>query len=113
LNFEPVTIGAHCCVSQRAFLCTGNHDYREPDMRYRNQPIQIEDGAWVGAQVFVGPGVAIGLDAVILAGSIVKANIPPGMVCSGNPCRPNKPRWSKALGSDQTSGSAQPYEDAR
>jgi acetyltransferase-like isoleucine patch superfamily enzyme len=36
LNFEPVTIGAHACLSQRAFLCGGNHDYRDPTFRYRN-----------------------------------------------------------------------------
>ena len=53
LNFEPVTIGAHCCISQRAFLCGGNHDYGEPNFRYRNQPIAIEPGAWIGASVFV------------------------------------------------------------
>jgi putative colanic acid biosynthesis acetyltransferase WcaF len=104
LNLEPVTIGPHCCISQRAFLCTGNHDYREPDMRYRNQPITVEDGAWIGAQSFVGPGVTIHSQAVILAGSIVTRELPEAMICSGNPCRPNKPRWasapsSQALGS--------------
>jgi putative colanic acid biosynthesis acetyltransferase WcaF len=95
LNFEPLTIGAHCCVSQRAFLCTGNHDYRRPDMRYRNQPISIEDGAWIGAQVFVGPGVTVGKDAVVTAGSVVVQNISGGMVGSGNPCRAVKPRWDE------------------
>jgi putative colanic acid biosynthesis acetyltransferase WcaF len=93
LNFEPVTIGAHCCLSQRAFLCTGNHDYRQPEMPYRNQPITLEDGAWVGAQVFVAPGVTLGTDAVIAAGSIVTKNQPPGMVCAGNPCVAIKRRW--------------------
>lgn len=93
LNFEPVTIGAHCCVSQRAFLCAGNHDYRQPAMPYRNHPIIVEDGAWVGAQVFVGPGVTIGCEAVITAGSVVTRNLPPQMVCSGNPCQALKPRW--------------------
>ena len=53
LNFEPVTMGSHCTISQRAFLCTGNHDYRSSDMKYRNASISIGDGAWVGAQVFV------------------------------------------------------------
>ena len=93
LNLEPVTIGAHCCISQRAFICTGNHDYRRPDMAYRSQPIVIEDGAWVGAQVFVSPGVTIGTDAVIAAGSVVTRSLPAEMVCSGNPCVPVKPRW--------------------
>ena len=94
LNFEPVIIGAHCCISQRAFLCTGNHDYREPAMPYRNLPITIEDGAWVGAQAFVSPGVTIGSEAVIAAGSIVTRSQPPGAVCSGNPCTVIRNRWA-------------------
>jgi putative colanic acid biosynthesis acetyltransferase WcaF len=101
LNFEPVTIGAHCCISQRAFVCTGNHDFRQPDMPYRNRPIHIQDGAWVGAQAFVGPGVTVGLDAVILAGSIATGDLPPKMICSGNPCRPTKLRWIEDSPSQQ------------
>jgi putative colanic acid biosynthesis acetyltransferase WcaF len=93
LNFEPIKIGSHCCISQRAFLCAGNHDYREPDMRFRNQPITIDDGAWVGAQVFVGPGITIGSETVLTAGSVVTRSQPPQMICSGNPCAPVRPRW--------------------
>jgi len=93
LNFEPVTIGAHCCLSQRAFLCAGSHDYRHPQMPYRNQPIAIQDGAWVGAQVFVAPGVTVGTDAVVTAGSVVTKNLPDGMICSGNPCVVVRFRW--------------------
>jgi putative colanic acid biosynthesis acetyltransferase WcaF len=93
LNFEPVTIGSNCCISQRAFLCTGNHDYRDIAMSYRNAPIRIEDGAWVGAQCFVGPGVIMAREAVATAGSIVLKNLPEAMICSGNPCVHLKPRW--------------------
>jgi len=60
LELRPVNIGAHCCISQRAFLCAGNHDFRQLDMPYRNRAIVIEDGAWVGAQAFVSPNVTIG-----------------------------------------------------
>jgi putative colanic acid biosynthesis acetyltransferase WcaF len=95
LNFEPVTIGSHACVSQRAFLCTGNHDFRDPAMPYRNRPITVGDGAWVGAQVFVGPGVTVGMEAVVTAGSVVTHSLPPGKICSGNPCVPIKPRWKE------------------
>lgn len=93
LNFEPVTIGAHCCISQRVFLCAGNHDYRQPNMPYRNQPVVVEDGAWVGAQTFVAPGVTIGCEAVIAAGSVVAHDQPARMVCAGNPSVPVKSRW--------------------
>jgi putative colanic acid biosynthesis acetyltransferase WcaF len=93
LNFEPVAIGAHTCISQRAFLCTGNHDFRDPAMSYRNKSITIGDGVWVGAQCFVGPGVIIETDAVATAGSIVLSNLPAGMICSGNPCAARTSRW--------------------
>jgi putative colanic acid biosynthesis acetyltransferase WcaF len=93
LNFEPVNIGAHVCISQRAFLCAGNHDYRNPHFPYRNAPIAIEDGAWIGAQVFVGPGVTVGREAVAAAGSVVTRNLEPESVCSGNPCSRIRSRW--------------------
>jgi len=93
LNFEPVVIGAHCCLSQRAFLCTGNHDYRKPSMPYRNAPIAINDGAWIGAQTFVSPGVTVGEDAVVMVGSVVTKNQPAGAVCGGRPCLAVKRRW--------------------
>jgi putative colanic acid biosynthesis acetyltransferase WcaF len=94
LNFEPVSIGSHCCISQRAFLCTGNHDYRRSDMPFRNRPIAVGDGAWIGAQVFVGPGVSIGNEAVVTAGSVACRSLAPEMVCSGNPCVPVRHRWT-------------------
>ena len=96
LNLEPIVIGSHCCISQRAFLCTGNHDFRRPDMPYRNRRILVEDGAWVGAQAFIGPGVTIGSEAVIAAGSVVTQDQPREMRCAGNPCIPIGSRWNEA-----------------
>lgn len=93
LNMEPVEIGAHACVSQRAFLCTGNHDYKKPTVPYRNRPIFIGSGAWVGASVFVAPGVNVGSECVISACSVVMGDLPAAMVCGGNPCVPIKARW--------------------
>ncbi|MGF1449423.1 MAG: WcaF family extracellular polysaccharide biosynthesis acetyltransferase [Opitutales bacterium] len=99
LNFEPVTVGSHACISQRAFLCTGNHDYRKPDFPYRNRPIDIGAGAWVGAMVFVGPGAGLGAETVATAGSVVVDFLPSGMVCAGNPCKPVRPRWPQSQSS--------------
>lgn len=93
LNFEPMVIGAHACISQRAFLCGGNHDFRDPAMKYRNGPITICDGAWVGAQVFVAPGVIVGIDAVIAAGSVLLSNADAGLIYKGNPALVAGMRW--------------------
>ncbi len=95
LNFEPVHIGANACISQRAFLCTGNHDFRDPAFSYRNAPIMIGDGVWVGASVFVGPGVEIGAETVVAAGSVVTRNLPENAVCSGNPAVERGVRWKR------------------
>ncbi|CAN5469636.1 putative colanic acid biosynthesis acetyltransferase [soil metagenome] len=93
LNFETVTIGSNVIVSQRAFLCCGNHDYRVPSMPYRNAPIILEDGAWVGACSFVGPGVTVGIDTVVTAGSVVGSSLPPNGVYSGDPLSFKSRRW--------------------
>ncbi|HXP62703.1 MAG TPA: WcaF family extracellular polysaccharide biosynthesis acetyltransferase [Dongiaceae bacterium] len=93
INFAPVAIGAHCCLSQRCCLCSGNHDYRSTNMRYRHAPIVLEDGVWIGAAVFVGPGVTIGVDAVITAMSLVSHSVAGGMIYSGQPCQPVRRRW--------------------
>ena len=93
LNFEKIIIGSHSCISQRAFLCTGNHNYRCIDMPYKNSPIHIGEGAWIGAQVFLGPGVNVGKEAVVTAGSIVSRDVPAESVYGGVPFGPTKSRW--------------------
>ena len=98
LNLAPVTIDANVCLSQRVFLCTGNHDWSDPGFRLVTQPIAIREGAWVCANAFVGPGVTVGRDAVVTAGSVVTHDLPAGMVCSGNPCRPVRQRGKREGG---------------
>jgi putative colanic acid biosynthesis acetyltransferase WcaF len=93
LNFEKVKIGNNACISQRVFLCGGNHDYRDYAFRYRNGPITIEDGAWVGASCFVGPDVIIGIDTVVSAGAVVTASLEANGVYKGNPAMFVKKRW--------------------
>ncbi len=94
INFAPVEIGAHTCVSQRVFLCSGSHDYKAENMRYRHAPISVEDGVWIGAQVFVGPGVTLGKECVVTAGSVATKSLPAAMVCSGHPAMPIRSRWT-------------------
>jgi len=85
LNLAPIVIESHVCISQRAFLCTGNHNYKSPAFDLIVKPIQVEAGAWIGAGAFVGPGVTVGNHAVLAAGSIATKNLEPFGIYQGNP----------------------------
>lgn len=50
-------------------------------------PVKIEDGVWIGGGVIILPGVTIGRNSVIGAGSVVTRSIPANCVAVGNPCR--------------------------
>ncbi len=85
LNLEHITIADNVCISQRAFLCTGNHNYKSPAFDLIVKPIHVEEGAWIGAGAFVGPGVTIGNHAVLAAGSIATRDLEPFGIYQGNP----------------------------
>jgi len=92
LNLDRVTIGKNVCISQNCFLCTGNHDWKKETFDLITEPINIKDGAWICANVFIGPGITVGYNTIITAGSVVTKNMPDNMICSGNPCKPVKVR---------------------
>jgi putative colanic acid biosynthesis acetyltransferase WcaF len=85
LNLAPITIESNVCISQRAFLCSGNHDYHSPTFRLITKPIRVERGAWIGAGAFVGPGVNVGSHAVLTAGSVATQDLRPYGIYRGNP----------------------------
>ena len=84
-NLTSVTIGANVCISQGAYLCTGNHDWSDPAFGLKVRPITIEDGSWIGTRALICPGVHVGRSAVAAAGSIVTRNIPAFEIHAGNP----------------------------
>ncbi len=84
-NLAPVTIGAHCCISQDAYLCTGNHDWSRRDFALRIAEIVVAPRAWVGARAVVGPGVHIGEGAVIALGSVVSSDVTAWSIVAGSP----------------------------
>lgn len=94
LNFEKIMIGSNVCISQRTLLCGGNHDYKHPAMPYRNGPITLQDGVWIGACCFVGPNVTIGFDTVVTASSVITSNLNSNSIYKGNPAVYVKNRWN-------------------
>jgi len=93
LNFETIKVGNNVCISQRAFLCGGNHDYLDAAMSYKNGPITLEDGCWIGAGCFIGPNVTIGADSIITAYSVATKNSDANGIYKGNPAIFLKSRW--------------------
>jgi putative colanic acid biosynthesis acetyltransferase WcaF len=85
LNLEQIVIGSHVCISQRAFLCTGSHDYKRSTFDLITRKITLENGAWIGAGGWVGPGVTVGAHAVLTAGSVAGKNLEANGIYQGNP----------------------------
>lgn len=93
-----ISIGSNVDIAPRVLILSGTH---EIDMRgshsageAKGAPVLIQDGAWIGANSIIVPGVTIGRKSIIGAGSVVVSDIPPFCVAVGNPCRPIK-RWRK------------------
>ena len=84
-NLDYVTIGNNVCISQGALLLTGNHDYTLSTFDYRNAPIVVEDGAWIGAKSVVCPGVTVKSHAILTVGSVVTKNLEAFCIYQGNP----------------------------
>lgn len=87
-----ITIGKYAVVSQGSHVCAGTHDYETPGFPLITKPIQIDDFAWVAADVFIHPGVRIGEGAVIGARSVVSRDIPQWKIAVGFPCEVIKDR---------------------
>ena len=79
-------------MSQYTYLCAATHDYSPASMPLVTKPIRLGERSWIAADVFIGPGVAIGEGAVVGARSVVLRDIEPWVVAAGHPARVLGPR---------------------
>lgn len=86
-NLGKVTIGNNVCISQAAYLLTGNHNYKKPSFDLTISTITIEDGVWIGAQSTVCPGVTCKSHAVLAVGSVATKDLDPYSIYQGVPAR--------------------------
>jgi len=85
-----IYIGDCTMLGPNVTIATAGHPI-DPQLRAQglqfNMPVHIGRNCWLGAGVIVMPGVTIGDNTVIGAGSVVTKDIPSGVVAVGNPCR--------------------------
>lgn len=93
-----IEIKAGATIAQEAYLCTGTHDFSNPNLPLVTAKITINEDAFIGARAFVMPGVNIGSGAVIGACSVVTKDMPERTICAGHPCRPLRERCSVEVG---------------
>lgn len=85
-----IYVGDHTMFGPNVVVATAGHpivpELRELAYQY-NAPVHIGRNCWLGAGVIVLPGITIGDNSVIGAGSVVTKDIPANVVAVGNPCR--------------------------
>lgn len=81
-----LVIEDHVLISLNCTIATNNHDMYQRRI-LTCKPVHIKENAWLGVNVTVLPGVTIGKNAVIGAGSVVTKDIPDNAVAVGNPCK--------------------------
>jgi acetyltransferase-like isoleucine patch superfamily enzyme len=96
---ESLTLENSIIIEDNVMMGSGvhiyisNHKFESLDLPLIDQGFSLErqvvlkNGCWLGANTIVLPGVTIGINSVIGAGSVVTKSIPDGVVAAGNPCR--------------------------
>ena len=90
LDGASISIGDECLLAAGVQLITATHPIDPAARRAaweRALPITLADGVWLGAAVLVCPGVTIGENTVVGAGSVVTHDLPAGVIAYGNPAR--------------------------
>ena len=90
LDCALVTIGDNVLFGPGVHIYTAGHpahpEPRNAGIEYA-APVTIGSSVWLGGRAIVAPGVTIGDNAVIGAGSVVTRDVPPWTIAAGNPCR--------------------------
>jgi acetyltransferase-like isoleucine patch superfamily enzyme len=88
----PVQISDDVHIAQNVLITGLQHNYQNVNLTINKQgvstdPVTIGDGVLIGANVVILPGVSIGKNSFVAAGSIVTRSVPAFSLCAGNPAR--------------------------
>lgn len=86
----PITLGNDVVVGHHARFVTADHQIGASERRagkVKGAPITVEDGAWIGCQSTILPGVRIGRGSIVAAGALVCKDVEPNTIVAGVPAR--------------------------
>ena len=90
LDDGHIYVGSRVLFGANVVVATANHPLSAKLRRYEtqyNRDVHIGENVWIGSGAIILPGVTIGKDSVIGAGSVVTRDIPEGVLAVGSPCR--------------------------
>jgi maltose O-acetyltransferase len=90
LDCNRITIGEEVQIAPGVHIYTATHPLDAATRRSGLEsalPVAISDGVWLGGRSVVCPGVTIGENTVVGAGSVVTKDLPPNVLAAGTPCR--------------------------
>lgn len=98
LSAGNVFIGSNCSFGSNCFITNENHG-TNPKLNYLYQPlltkdVVIDENCWIGEKTIILPGVHIGKNSIVGAGSVVTRDIPEYSIAVGNPAKVIK-RWNE------------------
>ncbi|MDC0584097.1 WcaF family extracellular polysaccharide biosynthesis acetyltransferase [Bacteroidales bacterium] len=91
-NEGTLTIGNNVCISHEVLLMSGGHNFKKKYFDVYANPINIEDGVWLGAQSAVGGGITLKSHAVLAMKSVANSDLEAFKIYRGNPAVPVKNR---------------------
>ena len=86
-SLGKIDIQEGATIAQEAYLCTGTHDFKDPNLQLITEPITIGKNSFVGARAMILPGVCIGEQVIIGAMSVVSKDVPDYQIVAGNPAK--------------------------
>ena len=84
---DRIELGVGATLAQEAYLCTGTHDFDDPNTPLKTAPITVGAHAFIGLRAIVLPGVAVGAGCIVGAGAVLTRDAEENVIYGGNPAR--------------------------
>lgn len=89
LDMAEVRLGDNCMIGLNVGLYTAGHSIEPKDRNKSGYaiPINIGNDVWIGGTCVILPGITIGDNSIVAAGSVVTKDVPPNVIVAGNPAK--------------------------